>query len=95
MVFFAFNKGYSATGHLSELAARFWLTAMRFDLHIWLDVVKSQANVADGPSRMQYDQMAGMCRVVPPNLDLLTTWAELLGPALPRRSRATKKGGMH
>ena len=47
------------------------------EIDIWMDAVKSEANLADGPSREQFELVAGIERVgarIPP----LMSWEDLL-----------------
>ena len=47
----AFVKGYSARTEVCELIGTFWDLALALDCSIFIDLVSTDANCADGPSR--------------------------------------------
>ena len=48
-------------------------------LLLWIDVVKSEANIADGPSRGNYERMQEATRMEVPSLQLIQAWDAVMG----------------
>ena len=71
IAFRVLQKGWSPTPYLAQMAAHFWLTALTQNVCIWLDVVASKANIADGPSRREY-------------LHVKPSWRRLQQPKVPQ-----------
>ena len=65
------SKGWSPVEKLAIIAAQFWLRCMQLQLCIWFDVVKSEANIADGPSRGYYGLLGNATKLEAPAMPSL------------------------
>ena len=63
----ALVRGASASEPSAQIVGRFWETATRFTLDVWIARVPSKSNPADGPSRgdWEWTDRWGFARVVP------------------------------
>ena len=61
---------------LAAMGAHFWLRAMAIGVHVWLDVVKSEANLADGPSRRSYEHLGDAWETTTAIIPEIKSWRE-------------------
>lgn len=65
-------KGYSPKVDSSVIVGEFWLMAASLKSSIYIDRVESKSNLADGPSRLNFDELYQMGgRWKEPNTDRL------------------------
>ena len=50
-------RGYSPMDDSCTMVGNFWLTASSLKLHVYIDHVESKSNLADGPSRLNFDEL--------------------------------------
>ena len=53
-------KGYSPKVDSGAIVGEFWLLAAQLRVHVCIDRVESKSNLADGPSRNQFDEIKGL-----------------------------------
>ena len=53
-------KGYSPKVDSGAIVGEFWLLAAQLRVHVYIDRVESKSNLADGPSRNQFDEIKGL-----------------------------------
>ena len=74
----AIVKGYTGQLDGSELIARVWLDVAVLCIGLFADRVESASNLADGPSRLEFDQFVSLGSVLAP---VNFSWSEKLGSA--------------
>eukprot|EP00435_Cladocopium_sp_Y103_P073420 s164_g43.t1 len=53
-------RGYSPKQDSGEIVGQFWLLAAELKTHVYIDRVESKSNIADGPSRNQFDEVLSL-----------------------------------
>ena len=65
-------KGYSPKADSCALAGSYWILAAKHEIESYIDRVESKSNLADGPSRVNFDLMASLqASFTQPIVDLL------------------------
>ena len=62
----ALIKGYTPSGASARLVAAFWETEATLASYSWVDRVPSLSNIADGPSRLRFDEVVELGGLVIP-----------------------------
>ena len=85
-------KGYSPKVDSSVIVGEFWLMAASLKSSIYIDRVESKSNLADGPSRLNFDELYQMGgRWKEPNTDRLGSPQFALLAGLAHQQRGEKR----
>ena len=67
-------KGYSAQVDSAAIVGHFWLLAASLKLSVYIDRVESKSNIADGPSREEFELLKSLgAKWIPPVSNQLVT----------------------